>query len=343
MPPQASPEAAPDDEAQPLAPSRFLVAEARERQLAEEQALAQPCRPPDSRMLRFIDEVQRQIYRTMCGAALWFDGVFGEQQHPAAAQQTSGRVEFSGAYSEYDGAKFRTLLDVRLRIPNMENRLEAFLGRDNDQDFVEGRQEGLALRPLFLSIEGEDRWVAGLGYGLPGNYKQRTDVRLGVRGGLRTPETFAQARFRRNFFVGENNLLHFREIAFWTNREGFGATTVLDFDHIVTPQNMWRWANTATNSQDTHAWWWRSAFLWYENLGERRAIAYETYVRGETQAEVPLQEYGARTIYRHGFPSRKWLYSEVVLGYSWPRFELEETRRGSAAIALGLEPLFGRE
>ena len=336
-------EAATGDESLPLEPSRFLVAEARERERAERELRAEPCRPTPGPLLKVIDKFQQQLYRTLCGAALWFDGLFGEEQHPAAAEDSSGRLEFSLAYSERDGAKFRTLFNARLRIPNLENKVEAFFGRDNDQEFVQGRNEGLALRPLFLNIDTEDHWVAGLGYGLPGSYKQKTDFRVGLSGGVRTPETFAQGRFRRNWFIGDKGLIHFREIAFWTNREGFGATSVLDFDRILSPTRMFRWGNIATNSQDTHAWSWRSAFLLYQNLGERKAIAYEAYVRGETQAEVPLNEYGARTIYRRGLKSRPWLYGEFVVGYSWPRWELDEERKGSAAVAVGLEVLFGRQ
>ena len=38
---------------------------------------------------------------------------------------------------------------------------------------------------------------------------------------------------------------------------------------------------------------------------------------------------------------RAWLAGEVVLGYSWPRFELEEQREGSLTVGLGLEILVG--
>jgi hypothetical protein len=344
-PPAAAPPAAAasSDESLPLAPSRYLIAVARQRRRAQEQQRAEPCRQPADPEAQVVDDLHRQLYRMMCGASLWFDGLFGEERHPAAAQKTTGRLELSGTYSQRDGAKVRTLFNARMVLPNMQDRVEAFVGRDDQDEFVQGRTEGLALRPLFVNMEREDRWVAGLGYGLPGSYKQKTDVRVGVRGGLRTPETFAQARFRRNFFIGERDLWHFREIVFWTNREGFGATTVVDYDHVISPRRMFRWANTATNSQDTHAWWWRSAFVLYRNLADRQAVAYESFVRGETQAEVPLQEYGLRTIYRRGLKSRPWLYGELVLGYSWPRFERTEKRDGSAAIGLGIEILIGRD
>jgi hypothetical protein len=330
-------------ESRPLDPSEFLRREALEARRAAQARKAEPCRTPINPMLAIIDDLHAQLFRTLCGASRWFDGLFGEQQHPAAARNTSGRLELSATYSERDGAKFRTRFNVRLRIPNMEDRVEAFLGRDNDDEFVQGRNEGLALRSQFLNLEREDRWVLGLGYGLPGSYKQKTDVRVGVRGGLRAPETFAQARYLRNWFLGDDNLWHFREIGFWTNHDGFGATTSVDFDHIIGPTRIFRWSNVATNSQATHAWNWRSALVLYQNLPSRQAIAYETFVRGETAAEVPLQEYGARTVYRRGITSRPWLYGEFVAGYSWPQYRREEKRRGSAAVGFGIEILIGQD
>lgn len=330
-------------ESKPLEASRFLELEAREARRAAEAQKAEPCRTATNPMLAVIDEVHDQLFRTLCGAARWFDGLFGEEQHPAAAGSTSGRLELSANYSERDGAKLRTRFNVRLRIPNMENRVEAFLGRDNDDEFVQGRSEGLALRSQFMNIEREDRWVLGLGYGLPGSYRQKTDFRVGLRGGLRTPETFAQGRYLRNWFLGDKHLWHFREIVFWTNRDGFGSTTAIDYDRILGPTRVFRWGNVTTNSQATHAWDWRSALVLYQNLAERQAIAYEGFVRGETAAEVPLQEYGVRTVYRRGITSRPWLFGEFVVGYSWPRYARDEARRGSAAVGVGIEILIGQQ
>ena len=38
---------------------------------------------------------------------------------------------------------------------------------------------------------------------------------------------------------------------------------------------------------------------------------------------------------------RDWLATEYVLGYSWPRFELEDERKGSLTVGFGLEILVG--
>jgi len=290
-----------------------------------------------------IDEAHRKLYETLCGAALWFDGLFGERNEAtiASARGVSGRLEISGLNSDYEGTKFRVRGNVRFDFPNLDRKWNAFIGRDEPNDFIRDRTEGLALRSQFLDFADENRWLAGLGYSLPGTYQQRTDFRVGGKLGSE-PEIFVQGRHRRNWFINDRNLWHFRETVFWTNRDGFGSTTSLDFDHVVKRTMLLRWGNIGTISEATDGLEWRSAMLLYQSLNPvGRALAYEVFIRGETANEVPLKEWGVRGVYRQPLMHRDWLAGEVVLGYSWPRFELEDDREGSLTVGLGLEILVG--
>jgi hypothetical protein len=313
-----------------------------EQEPAEEKPVEGPCAEPQLDGEKGVDGARRRLFETFCGAALWFDGLFGEQRHIAAARRISGRLELSLTESEYWGTKARTRLHVRVRLPNLEERFEAFVGRGDEDEFVEDRNEGFALRSQFAAIEQEDRWVAGLGYGLPGSYEKRTDFRLGAKGGQR-PEVFAQGRHRRNWFVGDDSLWHFRQTFFWATRDGFGSTTALDFDHVLKPTLLFRWGNIVTFSEATDGLKWRVAGIFYQNLKTRgRAIAYEMFVRGETDEVIPLREYGVRTVLRRPILGREWLFGELYLGYAWPRELRDEKRDGSYAIGFGVELLFGR-
>ncbi len=333
--PQSGGESAADEPATPAAKETSSTPAAPQRSYRE------PCREEASDGADTADETRRRVFETTCGAALWFDGLFGEAQHVAAARSTSGRIEVAALGSEFEGAKVKAKFHLRFQFPNLEQRLHAFFGRDQDDDFVRDRNEGLALRSQFSELESDDRWVAGLGYALPGSYRTRTDIRVGARGSSQ-PEVFVQGRFRANLAAGERNLWHFRETIFWTNRDGFGATTGFDFDRVPSPMLLFRWGNAATFSEATDGVDWRSALVVYQNLGERRAIAYEAFVRGETEAEVGLREYGARSIFRHPLLGKSWLFGELVVGYSWPQEERDQPREGSATVGVGVELLFGR-
>jgi len=309
---------------------------------ARRRGVSSPCEAPQLHADARIDRARRRLYETTCSAALWFDGLFGESGDVAAARDVYGRLELSFVESEFHGLRRKSKVNVRVKLPTMEERVEAFIGREDEDQFVQDRNEGFALRSEFPELEQDERWVAGLGYGLPGSYRKRTDFRVG--GKISTaPEIFVQARHKRNWFVGTRTLWHFRETLFWTNRDHFGTTTSIDFDRVLTPKLLVRWGNVGTFSEVSKGLEWRSATVLYRNLQDRRAVAYEMFVRGRTDAEVPIREYGWRAIFRRPILGREWLFGEVIYGYTWPRERLAEKREGSYLFGFGLELLFGRE
>jgi hypothetical protein len=289
-----------------------------------------------------LDETRRRLEETFCGATLWFDGLLGGEPDVENARKVSGRIELSGLYTEFEGFDPKARLRLRYDLPTLERRLNVFLGRDNEEEFVEDRSEGLAVRSSVFGLEREEKWLAGLGYSPPGRWNQKLDFRVGAR--LKSSsEVFVQSRFRRNWFQGQRSLIRLRETVFWQNRDGFGSTTTLDFDHVPRQDLVLRWGNLATFSEATEGLSWRSALLVYHHLQRQRATAAEIFVRGSTEAEVPLREYGARAVYRQPLGNRPYLFGSLVLGYTWPRVEREDERDGSAMIGLGVELLFGRE
>lgn len=300
----------------------------------------QPCKDPDGNNEELISETARMLHETLCGASLWFDGLFGER-NIEAARRAHGRLETSATYSEYYGFKERVRLDVRVDLPNLENRASAFIGRDDDDEFVRDRSEGFALRSQFPSVDDDDKWMAGLGYSLPGNRNFRSDFRVGARD-LREPRVFVQNRIRYNAYADERNLLHLRATPFYNSRDGFGITPGIDYSYVITATRLLRWSNIGTLSENTEGFDWRSAVILYQSVGEGRGLAAETFARGATADRVPLREYGARLVYRHPLAQQK-LFLELVSGYSWPREDVLDEREGSFLFAAGLELPFGRE
>jgi hypothetical protein len=319
-------------------------------ELAEEPAAEGPtaepslhdlCHQPDEE--GFIDESRRLLTETFCGAALWFDGLFGGQADVATARAISGRVELSVLHSDFHGFDYKGRLRLNYELPNLERRVRLFLGREEDDQFIADRQEGFAIRSSVFGLEGEERWLAGLGYSPPGRYLNKLDVRLGGR--IKSaPEIFSQLRYRQNVFVGEQDVWRFRETVFWENRDGFGSTTSLDWDRVLRSDLILRWGNVGTISEATEGLAWRSAALVYHNLARwnQAAIAGEVFVRGETDAEVSLREYGTRAIFRQPV-GKPYLFGELIVGYTWPRERAGQPRDGSPMIGVGLELLFGRD
>lgn len=299
-----------------------------------------PCWDRPGKGTPFIDRVRSRLHEWLCRATLGVDGWFGDKKNIDNARASSGRIESSFLNSDYEGTRFKTRASVRVELPNLNSRIHAFLDRDDQEAFIEDRSEGLAQRSQFINIESNEGWLAGLGYGLPGNYKARTDFRIGGKLG-NEPKIFVQGRHRRNIIVDRRNIWRLRETLFWENREGFGSTTSADYDFIVNRLLLFRWATIGTITEETKGFEYRTAFMLYQDLPGHRAVAYDLFLRGWTEAETDIREYGGRVIYRQSIARRNWLDGEVVLGYSWPREKLEEERKGSLTFGLGFAMRFG--
>ena len=304
---------------------------------AEQPALRDLCRQGDAK--GFIEESRRMLYMTFCGATLWFDGLFGGTPDLLNARAVAGRVELSALHTDFEGLDTNVRLRLNYDLPNLERRVRLFLGRDEPERFTADRQEGFAIRSAVFGLDQNDEWLAGLGYRPPGPYLQRVDFRIGGR--IKSePEVFVQSRYRRNVFLGRNDVWRLRETAFWENRDGFGSTTSLDWDRVLRRDLVVRWGNVGTISEVTEGLEWRSAIILYKNMRALRAVAGELFARGATDAEVKFRELGARAIYRQPLRS-SYFFGDLIVGYTWPREERDKPREGSAMIGLGVELLFG--
>jgi hypothetical protein len=285
-----------------------------------------------------LDQASHRVHETVCGATLWFDGLFGERDL-ASARGAHGRVEVSTEHSEFEGEEVRVRFDARIQLPAFERRLSAFVGRDNEDDVAQDRAEGLGLRSQADALNRAEDWFAGLGYRLKDLWGVRSEFRVGVRD-LSEPTAFAQLRNSWTAYQDDDDRIQLRLTPFWNTRDHAGVTAATSFDHALTVSRLLRWGSIATVAEETTGMQWRSALVLYQNLRRRRALAFEIFERGATAAPVPVVEYGARTIYRQPFFEGR-LFAELVLGYSWPRVDPALEREGSGGVTAGVELPFG--
>ena len=286
-----------------------------------------------------LDLTRDQIEEIICRAALWLDG-FGGHGNVLAARRSHGRLETSYYWSEFSGAETRVRFKVRVELPALKERLSAFVGLDNDDDFVRGRSEGFALRSEFPSLDDDDDWLAGLGYGFPSSSRVfKSDLRIGAKR-LTDTEFFVQNRFRYLAYSDDNDVVRLREILFWTNKDGLGSTSGLDWMHVISADLLARWDTVGTVSQESEGLDWRSAAWLYYSLGGEKGLALEAFSRGESRHVVPVREYGLRMLYRHPLFRRR-VYMEIITGYTWPRVDPTVEREGSFGIGVGLQLPFG--
>ncbi|NGY04699.1 hypothetical protein [Solimonas terrae] len=289
-----------------------------------------------------IAQTKRRVEEMVCTASMWFDGLFGDRYYISESRKVNGTVELSDNYSQFYGNTIRLRFDAQVPLPNLNRHLSAFIGRDNEEDFVHDRFDNSTLRNNFPKVDDHEKLFAGLGYELPGSDRFSTSFRAGVRG-LARPEAFVQSRLRYNAYADDNDLVNLRATPFYTTADRLGVTLGADYSHVLDQTMLIRFGNVGTWSQSTQGLDWRSTLTVYQALlSIRCGLAYELFVRGETGDDVPLHEYGLQTTFRHPIFGGK-LYGEWVLGYSFPREDLDQQRSGSYLAGVSLQMPFGKQ
>lgn len=286
-----------------------------------------------------LDSARERLEESLCSMALWLDGLGRAEGDVLAARRSYGELETTYYYSDFAGEKVRLKLSVRVELPVLKRRLSAFVGLDNDDDFIRGRRESFALRNEFPQLDRDDEWLAGLGYQFPGNEVFRSEFRIGARR-LTNTRVFVQQRFGYLAYSDDRHILKLREILFWTNEFGFGGTTGVDWMRVLTDRLLLRWDTVGTWAQETEGLDWRSSMILYQGFDRGRGLAYELFITGETDHPVPTREYGLRGIYRHPLFADK-LIAQLVLGYTWPKVDPTLPREGSPGAGISLSLPFG--
>lgn len=287
-----------------------------------------------------LDETRRRLEETVCGAALWFDGLFGTKGDLAAARSSYGRVELATDYSKFYGSSTALRFNARVQLPTLQNRLSAFVGLDNEDDFVRDRSEGQALRSRTRNLSDRDQFLLGVGFTSVTTEEFQSEFKVGVRN-VRLPKIFVQNRFTYIPYSDRQYRVLSRTTPFWNNRDGAGLTQSTDLDWVLTEDFLLRWGTVGTVTEETEGVDWRSALILYQNLRGESALAYEMFIRGASRADETVAEYGVRAIYRRPLFQRR-LFAGLILGYSWPRDDPALPREGSTNVGFGLEMPFGK-
>src|SRR5690349_10161900 len=185
---------------------------------------------PEASML---ERVRRRLSVTACASSAWLDSLFGDQFRYDQYRATYGTVSAGALWSDYDGFDPRLRFRVRLQLPQWDERISAFAGRVGEDDYIsdtEGDFQALPTRQ-FGTLEDESVLV-GLGYSSPERTGNDFDAGVGVRVDLPL-DPYARARYEIVRAFADQYVFSARETVFWQNTEGFGTTTRLNIDRVI--------------------------------------------------------------------------------------------------------------
>jgi hypothetical protein len=300
----------------------------------------EPCTLEEVDENDWADLLRRKSYRGVCGSALWFDSFFGDERANQERVSTFGYVRAGAGYRQVQGFEPKVRMRLKWRLPSFEERVHIVFGRDDLESLLEDDPQRFSDDAVITrEDEDTDDWLLGLGWTPMANRYNRFGLNAGVR--LDWPlDPYVQGFYRYQWVLTDRTMARLRQTLFWKNSEGLGETTRMDVDFVPGNRFLLRWWGRGTFSQSTDGYDWRTALILFHDLGGSNALAYQADMRGATQAEVPLREYGFKVVLRHR-TDRPWLFVELHTGVAWLRKTLAEERRRNLGIGLGVEIQYG--
>ncbi|HEY0682907.1 MAG TPA: hypothetical protein VGD45_11300 [Steroidobacter sp.] len=299
------------------------------------------CAQPAEDNLSVLQRVRRSLTVTACASSAWLDGLFGDQIHYDDYHATYGTLTVGGLWSDYDGFDPRLRFRARLQLPQWDERISAFAGRVGEDDYIsdtEGDFDALPTRQ-FGTLEDESV-LLGLGYSSPERTGNDFDVGVGVRVDLPL-DPYARARYEVVRSFAERYVFSARETVFWQNTEGFGTTTRINLDRVISDRFLLRWSNLGKYTEETLGVEWYTQLTLFQSVGQRTGLAWQAQVEGATDNEVQLTRHALRLIMRRQL-TPEWLILELRGGVGWPRRKLHEEREATPEIGVAIEMQFGQ-
>lgn len=297
-------------------------------------------RDPDHHELQ---EQSREVLRSWsCHSFRWFDSWWGDSKD-FPENEVRGWMIAGAEYRQYDGFDPRLRIRVRAPLPNLNERWDIILGRVDETSYVSDTQtdDTQFFNPGAVNQQDQEaEWLLGLGHRGKGSRKG-WDWSAGVR--LRVPpRPYAKLQYYYNKDFSENTSLLFRQTFFWRSDDGFGLTSRGEVTQEIDPGNHLRYEGIITHSEETLGNEWYFGTTWYHQFAGKNGLSLLAFANGETEAEVPLKEYGFNLIWRRPF-TREWMYLSMGPSVTWPREFITEKREMSLGFGVWIEMEFGAE
>ncbi|MDY6944173.1 MAG: hypothetical protein SXG53_00520 [Pseudomonadota bacterium] len=308
----------------------------------EEASPMEICAQPAENHATVLQRVRRSLTVTACASSAWLDGLFGDQIHYDDYHATYGTATVGGLWSDYDGFDPRLRFRARLQLPQWDERVSAFAGRVGEDDYISDTEGDFYALPTrqFGTLE-EESVLLGLGYSSPERTGNDFDAGVGVR--VDWPlDPYARARYEIVRAFNERYVFSARETVFWQNTEGFGTTTRINLDRVISERFLLRWSNLGKYTEETLGLEWYSQVTLFQSIGLRTGLAWQAQIEGATDNEVQLTRNVVGLIMRRQL-TPEWLILELRGGVAWPRRRLSEEREASPEVGIAFEMQFGQK
>jgi hypothetical protein len=289
-----------------------------------------------------LERTQKTVYQVVYHSSRWFDGLFGSSDVQCAGSVSRGYVGPGFRWDERNGYRGRLRFRADIALPAISDRANLVIGRFDTDDFVDGTgDDNINTLPSNFNDFNEQDLVLGVGFANVGGLRKGWDLGVGVK--VRAPpEPYVKLSYHWNPLVSDQWLWRVTPMVFAQSNRGKGVSLTSVVDYAPSERWLFRTWAIGTLEDEVEGTAWTGKLSMFQSLPGERAISYSVYANGETEAEVPLLDYGFEIRYRQRF-LRPWFFVEVSSSLSWPREFLLEERKENIGFGLEFYLFFGED
>lgn len=282
-----------------------------------------------------VDAVRTQAHTRLCNTASWLDSLFGDEKQ-FKGKEFRGKISLGFRQDELDGFEPKLRVRIKTDLPNVSDRLSAFVGRVDDDSYIsntEAKGDRVNNVGLRSSDNAESEWLIGLGYRNPDKNSNGFDTSIGAKlsSGL---APYAKVAYRYLFNPSERHYWHTTQTVFWRKQDKSGVSSKLDYTYIIGDHDIMEWDTNIKYTEAAEQWEWITSTTWHHEFTPTTGISSRVYVRGEEENPVAIPEYGLTFTYVRPF-LREWLSIETGVDIRWEK--LHEHERYENAIRFGFQ------
>jgi len=274
-------------------------------------------------------EEHEYISRKVTQTAEWLDDLFKASRNIEEENTSWLRISAQARSEVGRGADMNISTDLRLVLPTLEKRTSLIIS--NLADEADTRQAETAplanndvtasLRHIFSETE---------------TFNFRADAAMRYVN-LR-PDPFGRLRFRVTL-PGEDTETNLTTRLTWFSTTGFEAQAVADFDVKFFRKDLLRLSPEINwyEAKDKPGVYYGAPLRYFQPLGKKDAIMYETFVWFSSYPVNQVDDYGFRASYRRSV-YKGWVYAEIG---AWLRFPRERDFSQTPGAIIKLDTYFG--
>lgn len=260
-----------------------------------------------------LDEFQQKGSEIVISAAEWIDSFFDDPRYLAEENRTRVRVKLGLGYSKYYDLETYSAIDLRVKLPRLENKANIFLRLNDDSDFDADSS------PIPNSEGGrkndQERASAGVQYFLAMGEQYNISTEVGVSldylyGGLRY--RYLHSLFNDDWSGRFTNRLRYYTDDGWENKASY------DIEHFFGQRFFYRNTFTAVFSEANDGVPFSAITRLYQVFDIDSALSYEIGGYFNTEPEPEVTDVQLKVRYRQRF-YRDWLVLEVAPQITFPK------------------------